>query len=289
MGSLSVDEAAPRSAAGLPTVVVFDKVSGNEARFELDGVFDSGCSQREVFAAMGTHHVSSVIDGFNSTIFAYGRTSSGKTHSITGPLAARGGSDGGWSLRELEREAADPVHSASQLGLVPRTLHALLRAVEAAREGRHFTACFACAEIYNRSLFDLCTEDGGRAEVRDGRMSAAAAERLTWHHIDRESDSAAPSPPGRCCCPEALTHRSPSPSPRSACRARGRGNARGAGACWGPRGCQPCELQTCQRPHRLPTPRLDRASSSAQTRRVRRRRRRLTRTRRALTCSTCAA
>lgn len=183
LGLLSVE--AGRNGRGFPTVVTFERAAtcGDE-RFEMDGVFDASRSQRDVFNEVGVQLVSSVIDGFNSTIFAYGRTSSGKTHTITGPITLRSGSDSGWSLRELERESADPAGCPSQLGLVPRALHALLRAVEVARDGRKFTACFACAEIYQRSLFDLCTDDGGRTEVKGAGMSASAAERLTWHHVD---------------------------------------------------------------------------------------------------------
>jgi hypothetical protein len=175
-----------RSASGLSTAVnfSFDGAAGDQ-RFELDGVFESQHGQREIWEALGKPHIASILDGFNSTIFAYGRTCSGKTHTITGPI----GRDS-WALTDLEKEDADAEAHASPLGLVPRALYALLRAVEVHRESRRFTASFACAEIYNKSLFDLCAESGesteaaARVEVRDGRMTTAAADRLSWHDVD---------------------------------------------------------------------------------------------------------
>jgi hypothetical protein len=188
-GALSVDESSV-GTNGLRTAVAFefDDASSSTQRFDLDGVFESCHAQRDVWLAIGRPHVESVIEGFNSTVFAYGRTSSGKTHTITGPFSALGG---GWALTDLEREDEDPATFASPLGLVPRALYALLKAVEAQRESRRFTASFACAEIYNKSLFDLTPADSerpagevGRVEVRDGRMTTAAADRLQWHAID---------------------------------------------------------------------------------------------------------
>ena len=41
-------------------------------------------SQEEVFTECGQDLVSRVLDGFNSTIMAYGQTGAGKTYTMTG-------------------------------------------------------------------------------------------------------------------------------------------------------------------------------------------------------------
>ncbi|XP_018564789.1 kinesin-like protein KIF6 [Anoplophora glabripennis] len=47
-------------------------------------VFDQKYSQEDIFDIVAKPVVSSVLQGFNGTIFAYGQTGSGKTYSITG-------------------------------------------------------------------------------------------------------------------------------------------------------------------------------------------------------------
>ena len=53
--------------------------------YTFDHVFDHNSSQKEIFEIVGRPTVSSVFEGFNATIFAYGQTSSGKTFTMSGP------------------------------------------------------------------------------------------------------------------------------------------------------------------------------------------------------------
>lgn len=57
------------------------------------------------YNAIGKNHIKYVLDGFNSTIFAYGQTSSGKTHTMEGP-----------KILELNENT---------MGLIPRIFRAL--------------------------------------------------------------------------------------------------------------------------------------------------------------------
>lgn len=54
-------------------------------RFNYDHVFDMNSTQKEVYDIGARQIIDSVLDGFNGTIFAYGQTSSGKTHTMQGP------------------------------------------------------------------------------------------------------------------------------------------------------------------------------------------------------------
>ena len=49
-----------------------------------DHVFDTDASTRTVFDTVAKGLVRSVLSGYNSTIFAYGQTASGKTHTMQG-------------------------------------------------------------------------------------------------------------------------------------------------------------------------------------------------------------
>ena len=54
--------------------------------FTFDHVFPPDITQREVYDTCAVTIVESVMDGFNGTIFAYGQTGAGKTHTMEGKL-----------------------------------------------------------------------------------------------------------------------------------------------------------------------------------------------------------
>ena len=51
--------------------------------FAFDRVFDDNTSQADVYGATTKSLLDSVLDGYNATVFAYGATGCGKTHTIT--------------------------------------------------------------------------------------------------------------------------------------------------------------------------------------------------------------
>uniref|UniRef100_A0A4W3HXK7 Kinesin-like protein n=1 Tax=Callorhinchus milii TaxID=7868 RepID=A0A4W3HXK7_CALMI len=54
--------------------------------YVFDHVFQPNSSQEQVYNACAKNIVKDVLDGYNGTIFAYGQTSSGKTHTMEGIL-----------------------------------------------------------------------------------------------------------------------------------------------------------------------------------------------------------
>uniref|UniRef100_A0A8C8A1S2 Kinesin-like protein n=1 Tax=Oryzias sinensis TaxID=183150 RepID=A0A8C8A1S2_9TELE len=65
---------------GDDTVIVGGKA------YVFDQVFPAKASQEEVYNSCAKHIVKDVLGGYNGTIFAYGQTSSGKTHTMEGNL-----------------------------------------------------------------------------------------------------------------------------------------------------------------------------------------------------------
>jgi len=51
--------------------------------FGFDKVFDENVTQSEVYEATTRNLLDSVMDGYNATVFAYGATGCGKTHTIS--------------------------------------------------------------------------------------------------------------------------------------------------------------------------------------------------------------
>jgi chromosomal replication initiation ATPase DnaA len=52
------------------------------ARFKYDRVFDESCTNKEVYKEVARQIVLSGMEGKNGTVFAYGQTASGKTHTM---------------------------------------------------------------------------------------------------------------------------------------------------------------------------------------------------------------
>jgi kinesin family protein 18/19 len=51
--------------------------------FGFDRVFDDNTTQVDVYEATTRGLLDNVLDGYNATVFAYGATGCGKTHTIT--------------------------------------------------------------------------------------------------------------------------------------------------------------------------------------------------------------
>lgn len=56
--------------------------------FIMDSVFSEGIEQDQIFSRVAIPVLKGFLQGFNCTIFAYGQTGAGKTHTMMGPLDA---------------------------------------------------------------------------------------------------------------------------------------------------------------------------------------------------------
>ena len=104
--------------------------------FECDHIFDEASNQQDVFEYSARPLVDDALAGINSTIIAYGQTSSGKTYTIEG----------------------DPNDSV-EMGIVPRTVIALFEAAAMRSSTMHFTFKMSYIEIYMEKVKDLLVEE----------------------------------------------------------------------------------------------------------------------------------
>jgi hypothetical protein len=58
---------------------------GQKHEFAFDHIFPSDATQEEVFNVCAVPICNGVLEGFNGSIFAYGQTGAGKTHTMSGP------------------------------------------------------------------------------------------------------------------------------------------------------------------------------------------------------------
>ena len=101
--------------------------------WEADAVFDADDDNAAVYARTAKSVVDAVLRGVNGTVMAYGQTSSGKTHTMSGTVE-------------------DP-------GVMTRAVEDIFAAVAAAGESRAFEIKASYMEIYNEEIRDLLAPD----------------------------------------------------------------------------------------------------------------------------------
>ncbi|KAI7836017.1 hypothetical protein COHA_010101 [Chlorella ohadii] len=155
---------------GGQTVVLSDASRPDPFTATFDRVFGPEAGQEELFAAVGAQMVENCMAGFNSSIFVYGQTGAGKTHTITGDVAR--GEDGAL---------------AEQCGLTLRVFRQLFdRITDEERDGVRYTVKCSYCEVYNEELSDLLAAPGTRAAgglaIREGDAHrGVCVEGLTEH------------------------------------------------------------------------------------------------------------
>mmetsp|Transcript_13269 Transcript_13269/g.49619 ORF Transcript_13269/g.49619 Transcript_13269/m.49619 type:complete len:247 (-) Transcript_13269:15-755(-) len=117
--------------------------------FKFDNVFTSFSTQKEVFDQTLAPVIADVLDGYESTVFAYGQTGTGKTHTMEGSLDV-----------------------PEDRGVIPRAAFDVFRRLkdDTNKFVEHkVTASFL--EIYNEELCDLLADES--AENMKSRETSA--------------------------------------------------------------------------------------------------------------------
>eukprot|EP01084_Bolivina_argentea_P014180 26511_1 len=106
----------------------------------LDSVLACNCSQKQVFYRCGLPMIMACLEGYNSTIFAYGQSGSGKTYTMMGP--------------------ENNVKCADEFGLVPRCIIYLFQKLDErlSQNGgklQDYIVNMELLQIYKTQLLDL--------------------------------------------------------------------------------------------------------------------------------------
>ncbi|KAJ8567597.1 hypothetical protein K7X08_019805 [Anisodus acutangulus] len=124
--------------------------------YTFDRVFRTNCSTRQVYEEAAKDVALSVVSGFNSSVFAYGQTSSGKTFTMTG----------------ITEYAIADIYDYIQK-----------------HTERDFILKFSAMEIYNESVRDLLSTDNTLLRLLDDPERGTIVEKLTeetlrdWNHV----------------------------------------------------------------------------------------------------------
>jgi centromeric protein E len=126
---------------------VAERVTGRTF-FQFDQTFAEDVATRQVYDQMAKGIVTSVCTGLNGTIFAYGQTSSGKTHTMQGSGTIQEGATGGGG------------------GIVHLAASDIFRHVQSQAD-RIFLVRVSFLEIYNEDVRDLLTDDNKTLQIRE--------------------------------------------------------------------------------------------------------------------------
>ncbi|XP_059623526.1 kinesin-like protein KIN-7F [Cornus florida] len=124
--------------------------------YTFDRVFRSNSSTKQVYEEGAKDIALSVVNGINSSVFAYGQTSSGKTYTMT--------------------------------GITEYTIADIYDYIQKRTE-REFTLKFSALEIYNESVRDLLSTDSTPLRLLDDPERGTIVEKLIeetlrdWNHV----------------------------------------------------------------------------------------------------------
>ncbi|CAF97750.1 unnamed protein product, partial [Tetraodon nigroviridis] len=100
--------------------------------YMFDRVLQPNTTQEQVYNTCAQRIVKDVLDGYNGTIFAYGQTSSGKTHTMEGNL-----------------------HDTDSMGIIPRIVQDIFNYIYSMDENLEFHIKVSYFEIYLDKIRDL--------------------------------------------------------------------------------------------------------------------------------------
>ncbi|XP_074080444.1 kinesin-like protein KIF18B [Macrotis lagotis] len=130
------------------------KKKGKDLKFVFDRVFAETATQQEVFQHTTHSILDGVLQGYNCSVFAYGATGAGKTHTMLG------------------REG-DP-------GIMYLTTMELYRRLEARRQEKQYEVLISYQEVYNEQIYDLLDPKGALA-IREDRDKGVVVQGLSFH------------------------------------------------------------------------------------------------------------
>ena len=124
-------------------------------------MFGADCAQSLIYEQSAFSLVDNVLDGYNGTIFAYGQTGCGKTHTMMGTN-----------------------ESDESKGIIPRTFSQIITITKNDTAKTHLIRC-SFIEIYNEEIHDLLGKDTkARMELKESPEKGIFVKDLTQIQVD---------------------------------------------------------------------------------------------------------
>ncbi|CAM37894.2 putative OSM3-like kinesin [Leishmania braziliensis MHOM/BR/75/M2904] len=129
--------------------VTVKSVIGEPDRWTFDAVINNNFSQQDIFTQFIMPLTESVLSGFNATVFAYGQSGSGKTHTMTGVMGDNA----------LE-------------GVIPRCVKHIFNTVKMMKDeapGTTVNMYVSFMELYNGKVRDLLAKQQVSLDIREAK------------------------------------------------------------------------------------------------------------------------
>ena len=137
-------------------------------RFTFDRIFDIDSTQDEVYGISALPAVESVLSGYNSTIFAYGQTGTGKTFTMEG----------------FTFDYLDP-----NRGIIPRTIEDIFKYIENnTNSNTTFIIRATYLQIYNEQISDLLKPEKKNLSIRESKQKGLYVESLSEWAVRSPND-----------------------------------------------------------------------------------------------------
>lgn len=128
-------------------------------QFTFDIAYDKRASQLEIYSNTAAPIISNVLEGYNGTIFAYGQTGTGKTHTMTG----------------LEG-------NEEHKGIMPRAFEDIFKSIKGDSNQTQFLVRASYLEIYNEEIRDLLGKNPKhRLELHEKPDSGVYVKDLSYY------------------------------------------------------------------------------------------------------------
>ena len=128
-------------------------------RFTFDSIFDMDSLQEDVYNITAKQAVQSVLEGYNSTIFCYGQTGTGKTYTMEG----------------FTYESNNP-----NRGVIQRTIQDIFNYIETtSNENTKFIIRASFLQIYNENISDLLKPDKKNLQIREDKKKGIYVDLLS--------------------------------------------------------------------------------------------------------------
>lgn len=140
-----------------------DTISVGGRSYTFDKVFDPNCNQEDVYKGAAYHIVQDVLSGYNGTIFAYGQTSSGKTHTMEGDMSTE----------------QSPDH-----GVIPRIISDIFNHIyNLDDQNLEFHIKVSYFEIYNEKIRDLLNISQTNLTIHEGKDKVPYVKGVTEQFV----------------------------------------------------------------------------------------------------------
>ncbi|KAL6420660.1 hypothetical protein ACFW04_014268 [Cataglyphis niger] len=125
------------------------KKQNKQLQFIFDRIFSTTSTNIDVFEGSTKSLITRLLDGYNCSVFAYGATGAGKTHTMLG--------------------------NKEDVGITYRTVAELFHEIEKQSKHREFHLGVSYLEIYNENVQDLLHKSGQLHLREDGRCGVVVA------------------------------------------------------------------------------------------------------------------